>query len=83
MPLRTIDADNELDRWRYACPAGHTQWRPTNRHFHCPVCARQAEQSPDLADDLNPEFDELLDKQTDELLHRDVVEITGYKAKTA
>lgn len=72
----TIDTDDEIQRWRYRCPRGHTQFQPTNYHWYCVECARSH-------NDVDPEFDELVDKQTGEVYERDEVEIVGYREKTA
>lgn len=80
-PKRTIDTDDDLDRWRFVCPNGHRTWEPTNYHFWCSSCAQAVQQDPEL--DVDPEFDQLHDKRTDELLERDEVEIEGYRATTA
>lgn len=78
-PVVMIDTSDELDRWKWRCPAGHTNWEPTNEHFYCAQCARQAEQGADV----EPEFDQLRNARTNELRERDEIEIAGYRAKTA
>lgn len=37
-----IDATNEIDRWRYTCPHGHTLGKISayNASYYCPTCAR-------------------------------------------
>ncbi|MCG1002854.1 MULTISPECIES: hypothetical protein [Halobacterium] len=72
----TIDTDDEIQRWRYRCPRGHSQFEPTNHHWYCTACARSH-------DDVDPEFTELVDKQTGEVYERDEVNIKGYRSKTA
>lgn len=74
-PEVEIDLEDPTDRWRYVCPAGHRNWEPTNYHFWCASCARQSKQGADV----EPEFDELRDKQTGKLLEREQVTIEGYR----
>ncbi|QGN05869.1 hypothetical protein Hrd1104_00225 [Halorhabdus sp. CBA1104] len=59
---RTIDLNDETDRWRYTCPNGHRQWEPTNHHFWCASCARQRGQEAT--------FHALHDRKTDQELER-------------
>ena len=75
-PRLTIDTDDPADRWRYRCPRGHSQFEPTNHHFYCRECARRH-------DDVDPEFTELVDKQTNQVYQRHEVNIEGYRSKTA
>jgi hypothetical protein len=65
---REIRLSNSADRWRFCCPAGHRSWEPTNNHFWCQQCASRAV-GPD------PEFYELHDRKTDELIDRDQIEV--------
>lgn len=74
-PRLTLDTDDALQRWRYRCPRGHTQFQPTNHHWYCVECARSH-------NDVDPEFTELVDKQTGEVYERDEVEVVGYRAKS-
>jgi len=67
--VMTIDLDESADRWRFVCPRGHRDWEPTNYHFWCAACARS------LADDVDPEFDELKDKKTGRTLGRSEVRL--------
>lgn len=75
-PRLILDTDDELQRWRYRCPRGHTQFQPTNHHWYCVECARRH-------DDVDPEFTELVDKRTGEVYERDEVKVEGYRAKSA
>lgn len=72
----TIDTDDPVQRWRYRCPRGHTAFEPTNHHWYCSECARRH-------DDVDPEFTELVDKESGEVFERDEVRIEGYRSKTA
>ena len=66
---REIRLTDSADRWRFTCPAGHRSWEPTNYHFWCQQCAQRP-------DDTDPEFHELRDTKTDELVGRDELELT-------
>lgn len=68
MSRREIKLDGDADRWRYVCPAGHRSWEPTNEHFWCAACAR-------ALDDVDPSFEQLRDRKTDELLERGDVQL--------
>ena len=70
-----LDTDDPIQRWRYRCPRGHTSFEPINHHWYCPECARRH-------DDVDPEFDELVDKRTGDVYYRDEVRVKGYRAKT-
>jgi len=59
-----IDLNDDADRWRYRCPAGHTQWTAVNHHFWCAACAKGWQ-------DVDPVFEELHDLKTGETIHRD------------
>lgn len=72
----TIDTSDAAQRWRYRCPAGHTQWTPTNYHWWCAACASSHDP------DHEPEFTELVDKKTGEVYERDQVVVEGYRAKS-
>lgn len=61
-----IRLTDSTDRWRFCCPAGHRSWEPTNHHFWCKRCASR-EPGPD------PEFDELHDRKTGEMIARDEI----------
>ncbi|UTF52809.1 hypothetical protein [Natronosalvus rutilus] len=69
MSETTIDLDDEVDRWRWACPAGHRNWEATNGHFWCAECART------YSDDLEPEFEELRNLVTGDIVHRDDLQL--------
>lgn len=73
-----IDADDDADRWRYVCPRGHRSWEPTNNHFWCKRCSELAEQGVDV----DPEFDELVDRRTRETFAREEITIQDYRHKT-
>lgn len=60
-----INVDDEADRWRWVCPAGHREWEPTNEHFWCANCAR--------TQGLDGSFERLLDLSTDETYYRDEI----------
>jgi len=64
-----IQLEDETDRWRYTCPNGHRSWEPVNGHFWCAKC------SQNYGDDVDPEFGELRDRKTGELLERDEVDL--------
>lgn len=72
-----LDTGDEIQRWRYRCPRGHSQYEPTNRHWWCAECAS----SPDP--DVDPEFTDLVDKKTGETYERDEVRVLGYRAKSS
>lgn len=72
-----LDTDDPLQRWRYRCPRGHSQYEPTNRHWWCAECASSHDPGVD------PEFSELLDKKTGETYERDEVRVLGYRAKSS
>lgn len=63
MPTVTIDLEDEIDRWEWRCPNGHTQWEPTNHHWWCAACARSWE-----GDGV---FHELVSVKTGEAVERD------------
>ena len=69
MPIE-IGLDDEGDRWKWVCPNGHRSWEPTNRHFWCRQCAQQ-----NWNDDVDPEFDQLRNAATGELVARDDVQL--------
>ncbi|WP_254535265.1 hypothetical protein [Halomarina litorea] len=59
-----IDSNDEIDRMRYRCPAGHTRWSPTNNHVYCQSCADAAQHD----DSITPEYWELHDAKTGETI---------------
>ena len=68
MPRRTIDPDNELERWRYRYPHGHVNWTLCEDHIYCKGCRH-----------LGLDLDEcrhgaLFDKQTLDRIPRAMVE---------
>lgn len=62
-----IDLDDEHDRRKWRCPRGHMSWEPTNNHFWCKACSDGW--------DVDPEFAELVNDATGEMLERDEVEL--------
>lgn len=67
-----VELENKTDRWRFTCPSGHRSWEPTNYHFWCQQCART------LSDKVEPEFEQLHDKKTGQLIARDEIDLEGY-----
>lgn len=65
----TIDLADDVDRWQWRCPRGHTQWEAVNRHFWCAACARQS------WGNTEPEFDELVNWRTRERVPRASIEL--------
>lgn len=64
-----IQRDDDLDRMRWLCPNGHTRWEPTNNHLYCNSCAKFADPGD------GPEYWELLDKKSGELVPWAAVEL--------
>lgn len=64
---RTIVLDDDIDRMRYRCPRGHASWEPWDSYLWCQSCAR-------YWDDVDPTFDELLDRKENELIPRSEIE---------
>lgn len=60
-----LDASNDADRWRYACPTRqeHRDWRVVDGLFECLQCGET--------------FRELRDLKTGERVSRDEFEIVG------
>lgn len=58
-----IDRSTFLDRARYVCPNGHTDWDRTNSHIWCASCARASGGA-----DVDPEHYEIYDKKNDETI---------------
>jgi hypothetical protein len=71
--VRTINLDDETDRWQWRCPAGHTRWEPTNQHFYCQTCARQASQGAAV----EPAFTELYNTKTGKRVPREHIRLTS------
>jgi len=67
MSETTVRIENEMDRWRFTCPRGHTRWEPTNHHFWCASCAR--------VETIEASFDELRDRKTGRLYERESVRL--------
>lgn len=57
-----IDRSDDLDRFRFTCPRGHTTWDRTNNHIWCPSCRREGEHGADV----DPEWYVVYDKQREE-----------------
>lgn len=68
-----IDLENEADRWRFTCPRGHHAWDRTNSHVFCTPCSRAARHD----DDITPEYYELLDQKTGEMVPWSAIEVAG------
>lgn len=68
-----VDRSDELDRYRFTCPNGHTTWERTNSHAWCKVCAKASDQG----DDVDPEFYEIYDKRADQLIPYEQIEFAG------
>jgi 5-methylcytosine-specific restriction endonuclease McrA len=64
----TVQIDDRVDRWRFTCPEGHRSWEPTNHHFWCAKCARDAPESEGT-------FQRLRDTRDDRLLAREDVRL--------
>jgi 5-methylcytosine-specific restriction endonuclease McrA len=77
--MPTINVDDSMDRWRYRCPYGHTNWEPTNSHFWCQACSRASKHD----DDIYPSFDTLVDQRTDgtERQAGSIRQITSYESR--
>lgn len=70
-----INLDDETERWRYRCPAGHTQWAAINGGFHCSACAEYWDS------DVDPSFKELHDNKTGETIPREDIEFVAETAR--
>jgi rubredoxin len=66
-----IDLDDPIDRRAWRCPAGHTQWEPTNEHFYCRTCGATAQQGADV----DPSFEHLRDERTGDLVPREAIRL--------
>lgn len=73
MSRRRLQIDDEADRWRFRCPAGHRNWEATNHHFFCQSCARSHDSEHD------PVFEHLRDAKTGELIEREEIVLDGYE----
>lgn len=60
-PKIEIDVRFAADRWRYVCPRGHIDWRPTAVGFECHACEEFCGES---------EFVALIDRRSGERLER-------------
>jgi len=69
--MPTIKLEDKQDRWRFVCPNGHSAWEATNGHFWCATCAR----AEAVSNDVEPSFDKLRDKKTDDLVERDEIKL--------
>lgn len=72
-PTVEIDLENEADRWRFTCPRGHHAWDRTNSHAWCHPCSKQAQHD----DSVTPEYYELLDQKTGELVPWSAIDVDG------
>lgn len=73
----SIRISSTVQKWRYRCPEGHTNWFPIDGKFRCRSCAKNR----NAGADVDPEFEHLHDQETGEQLSRaDVVLATGHKA---
>jgi len=68
-----IDATDELDKLRYRCPNGHSNFAPTNNHIWCQSCSRQAQHD----EAVSAEHYEILDSKTDEEIPWSAVRYEG------
>lgn len=59
-----IDATNDIDKMRFRCPNGHSNFEPTNNHIWCQSCSRQAQHDADV----DAEHYEILDKRSGETI---------------
>ncbi len=69
----TIKIDAEVSSWRFRCPVGHAAWVPAGSELFCRTCAEAAGRGARV----DPEFDELLDLKTDQMVpwgHVELVE---------
>jgi len=62
------------EKWRYECPngepgEGHTNWFPINGVFRCKGCSELRKKNPDI----DPEYEELRDKKTGEIIPREQI----------
>jgi hypothetical protein len=78
MPKRTIDIGNELDRWRYRCPHGHTHWFPQNESIFCRSCRRSLGLSIEES-----HYDALVDEATGDRIPREQIELLGTRRPKA
>lgn len=49
---------------RWECPAGHKSWERINAHVFCHACSQERHLNPEV----DPEWDELRDTRTGELV---------------
>ena len=74
MPREEHKITSHPEKWRYGCPTPreHTNWFPINGHFRCHGCAELRAAGEDS---IEPEFDELRDKKTGELIPRSEISL--------
>lgn len=60
-----IDRSVAVERWRFTCPKGHSDWDQTNNHVWCRGCRRAIEAGHT---DIEAEYYEILDQQTGETI---------------
>jgi hypothetical protein len=77
MQKRTIDLDDELDRWRYPCPHGHVHWFLRNRSVYCRTCRRCLGLSIEES-----YYDALVDEATGDGIPREQLELLGTRRPT-
>ncbi|GAA1280269.1 hypothetical protein GCM10009646_79130 [Streptomyces aureus] len=68
-----IDRSDAIDRFRFVCPAGHTTWERCNSHAWCAQCSKASQQGSDV----EPEFYEIWDKKTGDMIAYDAIEFEG------
>lgn len=61
-----IDVRYAAERWRYVCPRGHIDWRPTPTGFRCLACEEFGKEST---------FAALIDRRAGERIPRRLVRI--------
>jgi len=66
--MARLEITTEADASRLRCPRNHSAVGPTNDHWLCMTCAR-------YHDDVDPEFDCVVDRITGERYRRDEVEL--------
>jgi hypothetical protein len=70
MPRRTIDLDDDLDRWRYRCPLNHSDWALRTDEIYCRSCRNSVGLSREQA-----RYSALVDARTGERIPLDQVEV--------
>lgn len=57
--MHTVRLWRDAERWRFACPNGHTSWQPQVNTVYCQGCTRDPEVEHSV-------HDQLLDRRTGE-----------------